>query len=239
MAFSWFLGKRRHETAGERHADALGDVAATIQLRVEDGLLMAFGPDGDPMPPALVKSLCADDPKGTLQLESGETVDRRCVLNILDAQQKGQLADHPVDGWVEAMLCLGGAFEPTPPRLLDDEPLGIMPSRPERGDDEPAASQTDPETEVLTPLAFDEAERRSMAKADAVLVKGLPKGVSLSSGRYDKAVDGWILLPGQLPSLKVQRSEQASKTAEIDVMAIALKQKNRRWSVTIRTMELA
>ena len=239
MAFSWFLGKRRHETAGDRHADASGDVAATILLRIEDGLLMAFGPDGDPMPPALVKSVCADDPKGTLQLESGKTVDRRCVLNVLDAQQKGQLADDPIDGWVEAMLCLGGAFEPTPPRLLDDEPLGVMPALPEAGGDEPSESWSDPETEVLTPLAFDEPERRSMAKADAILVKGLQEGVSLSAGRYDSAIDGWILLPGQLPSLKVQRQEQSSKAAEIDVMAIALKEKGRRWSVTTKTIALA
>ncbi len=237
MAFSWFLKKQRREPAGDRHEDSSQDVAATICLRVDQGLLMAFGPDGDPMPPSLVKSACAADPKGTLQLESGKTVDRRCVLNVLDAQQQAPLSEEPSDGWIDAMLCLGGAFEPTPPELLNKEPLGAMPALPDNG--EASASRPAPETEVMTPLAFDEAEQRSMAKADALLVNGLEAGVSLSSGRYDPTIDGWVVRPTELASLAIQRSESAAKTAEIDVTGIALRENARRWPIASRRIELA
>lgn len=239
MAFSWFLGKRKREPADDAYEGHPGDVAATICLRVEDGLLMAFGPDGDPMPPSLVKSACADDPKGTLQLESGKTVDRRCVLNVLDAQQKGPLADKPNDGWIDAMLCLGGAFEPTSPELLQQEPISVMPPLPDESGEQTSAKRTDPDTEILTPLAFDKDERSSMAKADALLVNGLQTGISLSTGHYDPAIDGWILRPNELPSLAVQRKQSAEKTVEIDVTAIALQEKNKRWPIATKRMELA
>ena len=237
MAFSWFLKKQRREPAGDGHENSSQDVAATICLRVEQGLLMAFGPDGDPMPPSLVKSVCADDPKGTLQLESGKTVDRHCVLNVLDAQQKAPLTEKPSDGWVEAMLCLGGAFEPTASELLDKEPLGMVPALPD--DDEASANRTAHETEIITPLAFDEAEQRSMAKADALLVNGLETGVSLSAGRYDPAIDGWVVRLSELTSLAIQRSESAAKTAEINVAAIALRENAKRWPIATKRIELA
>lgn len=239
MAFSWFLGKRRREPAGDGHVSPAADVAGTICLRVEGGLLMAFGPDGDPMPPSLVKAACADDPKGTLQLESGKTVDRRRVLNVFDAQQKGSLADEPNDGWIEAMLCLGGAFEPTAPELLEQEPPGAMPALPNDGDGQQSASRPDPETEVMTPIAFDAAERRSMAKADAFLVNGLQTGISLSAGHYDPKIDSWVIRPGELHALVVQRGESAPKTVEIDVTAIALRESGKRWPVATKTIELA
>lgn len=239
MAFSWILGKRRQERDSDGYEGPSADVAGTINLRVEGGLLMAFGPEGDPMPPSLVTSACADDPKGTLQLESGKTVDRRRVLNVLDAQQKGPLADEPNDGWIEAMLCLGGAFEPTAPGVLEQEPLGIMPPLPDESDGQPSARRPDPETEVMTPLTFDAAERRSMAKADALLINGLETGVSLSAGHYDSAIDGWVVRPDELPSLAVQRRESAEKTVDIDVTAIALKEEGKRWPIATKQMALA
>ncbi len=239
MAFSWFLGKRRREPVDEEYESSSSDVAATISLRVEQGLLMAFGPDGDPIPPSLVKSACADDPKGTLQLESGKTVDRRCVLNVLDAQQKAPLADEPNDPWIEAMLCLGGAFEPLAPELLAKEPLGTMPPLPDDGSNASSTSRPDPETEVMTPLASNAAEHRSMAKADALLVNGLKTGVGLSAGHFDPTIDGWVVRKADLPSLHIRRSESAAKAAKIDVTAIALQENARRWPVASKRIELA
>ncbi len=239
MGFSWFLGKQRRLPVDDEYENSEPDVAATICLRVEQGLLMAFGPDGDPMPPSLVRAACADDPKGTLQLESGKTVDRRCVLNVLDAQQKAPLADEPNDSWIEAMLCLGGAFEPTTPELLAKEPLGAMPALPDDGDQAVPARRPDPETEIMTPLVFDAAERRTMAKADALLVNGLQTGVSLSAGHFDPVIDGWVVRPAELASLAIQRSESALKIAEIDVTAIALQENGGRWPVATKKIELA
>lgn len=239
MAFSWFRGKREQQPAGDGHDDFAADVAATICLRVEDGLLMAFGPEGDPIPPSLVRSICAGDPKGTLQMENGKTADRQRVLDLLDAQQKAPLADTSSDGWIEAMLCLGGAFEPTSARLLEEEAPGVMPSLPEAKDDEASAGRPDPETEIMTPLVFDDAERRSMAKADAIMIHGLQSGVGLTAGRHDPVIGGWVVRPKELPALAFQRRESAAKTAEIDVKAIAVDGKAKRWSVATRTIELA
>lgn len=239
MAFSWLLRKRKHADTPEQHDGAPTDVAATIRLRVEDGLLMAFGPDDDPMPPALVKSLCADDPNGTLQLESGETVDKRRVLELLEAQQRGRLSDSPHDGWIETMLRLGGAFEPAAPELLANEPLCEMPPRPGHGDGQAPDGRPDPATEVVTPLAFDKGERCKMEEADAVIFRGFETGMSLSAGRYDPASNGWILRPRDLPSLAIFRAEEASRDAEIDVTAVALQGKGKHWPVTTKRIELS
>lgn len=239
MAFSWLLRKRKHEAALDENDGAPADVAASICLRVEDGLLMAFGPDGDPMPPTLVKSLCADDPKGTLRLESGETVDKRRVLELLEAQQKGPLSDKRHDGWIEAMLRLGGAFEPTAPELLEEEPSSKMPPRPEDGDRQASSERSDPATEVVTPLAFDEAERGRMAEADAIIFRGFETGITLSAGRYDPAFNGWILRQQDLPSLAIQRAEDAPRDARIDVTAIALQGKGKHWPVATKMIDLA
>lgn len=234
MAFSWFPRRSDVDPADDVREELSAEFAAGIVLRVEDGLLMAFGPDDDPVPPSLVASACAEDPKGTLQLETGETVDRRCVLNVLDAQQKGKLADQPSDGWIEAMLCLGGAFEPTTPELLAEEPIGEMPSLPDQIDGE------DPDTEVLTPIAFDESERKALAKADALLIDGLDKSLTLSAGRYDQALDGWLLRPSELSSLAIRRQEkETSRATRVDVTAVAFEGKGRRWPIANKSIELA
>jgi len=88
---------------------------------------MAFGPDGDAMPPSLVKQACADDPDTLLRLHDGTNVPSARVLAVLDAQQQGPLADQRHRPWIEAMLGLGGRFEPTPETLLDNEPNTPLP----------------------------------------------------------------------------------------------------------------
>ncbi len=121
------LGEHAGETALARD---------TIRLRVEDGILMAFGADGDPVPPALLRTACADDRFVGFELASGESVELQKVLALFDAQRKGRLAERGGDRWVEAMLGLGGAFELTPDELLDGEPDDALP--PVKGDTEAA-----------------------------------------------------------------------------------------------------
>lgn len=140
MAFSWIRRKRVHpvaEPAAKRaeaapppgtdvqpvgNTDVNEDVAASlIHVRVEDGLLMTFGPLGDPVPPAVVKTVCASEADGMLKLPGGELVDHQRVVEILEIQQKGPLADHQNDRWIEAMLGVGGSFETTPDHLLAHE----------------------------------------------------------------------------------------------------------------------
>lgn len=106
--------------------------SAPITLRIEDGLLMAFGPDGDPLSPAQIKRFRRDDMADQLWLADGSVVDRKRALAVLDAQQRGPLSETPDDRWIEAMLGVAGGFEPTSADLLDREPKGYMPTAPER-----------------------------------------------------------------------------------------------------------
>ena len=106
-----------------------------ITLRVEDGILMACGPDGDPVPPSLVKATVVTDPEGTFPLDTGALVSRQRVRDILEAQQRGGLSERPSDPWIEAMLGLVGSYEPTPPELLDSEPDTPMPRLPGHSDE--------------------------------------------------------------------------------------------------------
>jgi hypothetical protein len=41
------------------------------------------------------------------------------------------------------------------------------------------------------------------ALADALIVRDLPAGATLSAGAYDSAIDGWVLLPRQAGALTV------------------------------------
>lgn len=227
MAFSWFLRKRSSSSEATLRAES-------IILRVENGLLMTFGPDGDPLPPDLVRSACAADGGDTLKMETGHEVDRSRVLAILDAQQQGQLADHRNSAWIKAMLGLDGSFEETPSDLLTAEPAG--PTPPAAGH---AGNDDRPGSEWLTPLVFDQAETCSMAEADAVLVQGLRDGMRLSTGRFDPLLNGWVIRPHQLPTLAVQRADGAADSVEIDVTAVSTEGDGRRWPVTSRQVHLA
>lgn len=147
MAFSWIRRRRAHpatepaakqaETAPSSGADVQPtdnvnineDAAASlIHVRVEDGLLMTFGPLGDPVPPAVVKTVCASEADGMLQLPGGELVDHRRVVEILEIQQTGPLADHQNDRWIEAMLGVGGSYETTLDGLLSSEIVDTGPA---------------------------------------------------------------------------------------------------------------
>lgn len=229
MAFSWFLRKRKRSSAPETMPSAL-----SIILRVESGLLMAFGPNGDPLPPDLVHPICAADPGDKLQMETGHEVDRRRVLAILDAQQQGPLANQRDSRWIRAMLGLEGGFEETPFDLLAAEPAGPTPPAPDV-----AASDVEPGSAWLTPLAFEKAETKSMAGADVVLVHGLREGMRLSRGRFEPRLNGWVVRPHQLSELAVQRADGADDSVTIDVTAVSVQGAGNRWPITSRQMSLA
>lgn len=234
MAFSWVLRKRKSDAQSSNAEPAPEAKAPAICLRIEDGLLMAFGPDGDPVPPSLLKSVDADE----LILESGEWVDRQRVLDVLDAQQKGALCDHPNDKWIEAMLGLAGGFEPTASEHLAKEPDGPTPVLPDTAR-EGTGDADRPISEWVTPLTFDTAECDQMAEADALLVRGLADGMSLSAGRFDPTLNGWVLSPGQLPALAVQRADSAASHVAIDVTAVSIEGNGKRWPAATKEIDLA
>ncbi|MDH3659998.1 MAG: hypothetical protein OEU92_08210 [Alphaproteobacteria bacterium] len=238
MAFSWVLRKRKSDTGAVGAERASETRAPAICLKVEDGLLMAFGPDGDPVPPSLVKSTGPDDTADELLLEGGQWVDRQRVLDVLDAQQKAPLADQPTDLWIKAMLGLAGGFEPTPSERLANEPDGPAPALPNSAL-EGNCEADDPMTEWVTSLVFDETECAEMVEADALLVRGLTNGMRLSAGRFDPVLNGWVLSPRQLPALAIQRAEGAASQVAIDVTAVSTEGGGRRWPATAKEIDLA
>ena len=112
------------------HRAAQAAASINIELRIEHGLLMAFGPDGDPVPPRLVKETFADDLDASCRYGANREIPRRRALAVLEAQQRGPLAKRRSDPWIESMLGIAGGFEPTPPELLESEPNEPMPSLP-------------------------------------------------------------------------------------------------------------
>lgn len=123
MAFSWILGKRREaseETADTGiqnvYRDDQGDADRTIdladvRLAVDDGLLVATGPLGDPLTPSYLKEACARQPETKLIFSDGSYIDQSRAIAVLEAQQESPLADTPTDAWIETMLRIGDGFE--------------------------------------------------------------------------------------------------------------------------------
>lgn len=122
----------RTDRYGEvRAREKAADTQTKICLRVEGGMLMAFGPDGDPVPSVLLAALHEETAGSSFVTEDGQRVDSFRALQVFDAQQKGRLGKRPCDRWIEAMLGVTSAFEETPADLLALEPDGSFPSLPE------------------------------------------------------------------------------------------------------------
>lgn len=137
MAFSWILGRRKKpiedgvddssKSSGkpvEGQGDGFEDGAislADIKLTIEKGLVMAFGPEGDPITPEILKEACARQPDASLRLPDGFDVNRQRLIDVIDAQQGGKLAEQPSDDWIKAMLGAEGGFEQASPACLQRE----------------------------------------------------------------------------------------------------------------------
>jgi hypothetical protein len=82
-------------------------------LKIEDNLLMVFGPEGDPIPPAEFARAAAAQPEAQLALPGGRMVPAFRVAAVLEAQARGPLTaaasggESRGDAWLEAMLGIG------------------------------------------------------------------------------------------------------------------------------------
>jgi hypothetical protein len=79
---------------------------ALLRAAIRDGLLMVFGPEGDPVPPLAFGAAAAERPDAGVRLMDGPQVRADRVAAVLDAQVSGRLGsglggDEP---WIRAML---------------------------------------------------------------------------------------------------------------------------------------
>lgn len=103
---------------------------ALVRAVIEDGLLMVFGPDGDPIPPEIFRAAAAEQPDAGIRLRDGPRVAAERVAAVLDAQMRGPLAsrggaDH---AWIEAMLGIGPQPAPADAQdlLVEDCALQVV-----------------------------------------------------------------------------------------------------------------
>lgn len=92
-------------------------------LRIDDGLLMVFGPEADPLTPDIFLAAAATQPDATVKLPDGSGVAASRVATVLEAQTRGRLVDAAVgaEGWLLAMLGQSPAPQPTDDATLAAE----------------------------------------------------------------------------------------------------------------------
>ena len=122
---------RRHAGFGRRRLDpgaaAGGGVALSqVTLKIEDGLLMALGPDGDPLPPAVFAAAAQEQPAALVRLSDGTPVAPTRAAAVLQAQAKGPVADRcegaaAAERWIRSMLGLGPQPATASAAELEDE----------------------------------------------------------------------------------------------------------------------
>jgi hypothetical protein len=90
-----------------------------VRAAIQDGLLMVFGPDGDPVPPQVFGAAAAEQPHAAVPLADGPPVRAERIAAVLDAQIGGQ-SGSPQGGseaWIKTMLGIG----PRPEMAPDDD----------------------------------------------------------------------------------------------------------------------
>jgi hypothetical protein len=114
----------------ERERHGFGPCAPTegaldlglVRAAIQDGLLMVFGPDGDPVPPQVFGAGAAEQPDAGVRLVGGPPVRAERIAAVLAAQASGQFGSGHGGGeaWIRAMLGSG----PEPEMARSDDLLG-------------------------------------------------------------------------------------------------------------------
>jgi hypothetical protein len=99
-----------------------------MRLAIEDGLLMVFGPERDPVPPHTFAAAAAAHPDVRLALPDGASVPASRAAAVLSAQALGRLGQsEPGSAWILAMLRDGSGPEPASEYLLAAEQVAAVP----------------------------------------------------------------------------------------------------------------
>jgi hypothetical protein len=92
-----------------------------VRAAIQDGLLMVFGPDGDPVPPQVFRAAAAEQPHAAVPLADGPPVRAERIAAVLDAQIGGHSGSGQggSEAWIRAMLGIGPR-----PEMAPDDDLG-------------------------------------------------------------------------------------------------------------------
>jgi hypothetical protein len=180
---------------------ALDQMVASVQ----DGLLMVFGPEGDPVPPQVFADAAASAPEAMVSLANGIAVPACRVATVLKAQTLGRLGAANDGGWIMTMLRAEGK-----PAMASEEQLAA-----EHEDEAPPHEPSAPGPEPVRLPPAPEPDRAASVAGSAdpedgldpesillVVIRGVPDDVRLSAGVRDD--DGsWSLSPLDLPDLTI------------------------------------
>ena len=104
--------------------------------------------------------------------------------------------------------------EPPPSGMLEPAPSPAV---------EPAPSAMVRPADTSIPLGLDAQVLSGGGPFDAVILRGLPAGVTLSAGTYDPAIAGWVLLPRQLSELSLVTPGGQSASFALSVLGVRLR----------------
>ena len=166
-----------------------------------------------------------------IRLPGGTRLDaERIALVVIAGVPQGALLSAGIDNgdgsWMLSPQDLAGLTLRPPAGCSEDVALEVTALAVENPEGElAAASET-----IRVPfgrhtsiaLAIDPALLQTDGRGlNALVLRNLPEGASLSAGTYEPAIDGWVLLPRQLPGLMLTMPAGQSAFT-LTVMGVAL-----------------
>lgn len=202
-----------------------------IELVLEEGLLMALGPDGDPVPPDAFAAMASASPEASVHLASGGEVPIEKAAAVLQAQAGGKIVTGAqADAWIAAMLGLGSRPEMASPGELAAEADSMAPppsASPRRAPGENGGSKAADADMASIPLgiALPCPDGLDAARVSLVVLSGLPEGCVLSAG-IDEGGGRWLLVPADLEGLVLRVPPDRPESMTIGVTTLAITNRN-------------
>ena len=194
-----------------------------MRLAIEDGLLMVFGPERDPVPPHTFAAAAAAHPDVRLALPDGTSVPASRAAAVLSAQALGRLGQsEPGSAWILAMLRDGGGPESASEDLLRAEQVAAVPGSPRPvAADEPevaagisSAGEQAAATEHNLPAAVTEAAPPKPRKKAAAPAPVRPPQAAVEPAADARQAD--LVRDEQVVEVDVRDQQQGGREREGD-----------------------